>query len=109
MAKLMKEDIVALIASDAGIAKKDAEVILNSTFEIIGQCLMKGYDVNIPKFGKFKLKYVKPKPERTGMLNPFKSEIGTLKAIEEHNTFKFSPSKYLKDQLKEETLGNAFK
>lgn len=86
------KDLAGVVAEQARLTKKNAEVAINATFVAIGEALVAGEEVRIPGFGTF---VVKERAARTG-LNPStreKIEIKEFKAVG------FKASKNLKDSL----------
>lgn len=109
MNRIVKDDLVTLLADANNITLKDAHKFLDSVFEIMEECFLKGYEININKFGMFKIEYQKPRSERLGVVDPRIGEKGIIPPTEEYNKLRFATSKALKAKLREETLGNAFK
>ena len=70
-----KKQLIAEIAQASGITHRDAEKMLNTTFDVITGELMAGNDVKLSGFGKF---YVKTIPSRKGVCPigniPYESE-----------------------------------
>ena len=61
-----KTELIAAVAVKTGLTKKDAERVINATFETVTASLTKGDKVAISGFGNFE---VKAREARTG-LNP---------------------------------------
>lgn len=59
-----------------GMSIKDAEAFIKATFECIAENMEAGHEINIPAFGKFR---VKDKPERQAR-NPKTGETMTVAA-----------------------------
>ena len=51
-----KTELIAAVAQNAGLTKKDAERVVNATIETITESLVKGDKVNISGFGIFEIK-----------------------------------------------------
>lgn len=51
-----KTELIAAIAEKAGITKKDAEQLLNTTFEVISDAMAQGDKVQVAGFGAFEVK-----------------------------------------------------
>jgi len=51
-----KTELIAVIAEKAGLTKKDAEKVLNTTFEAIADAMAQGDKVQIAGFGSFESK-----------------------------------------------------
>ena len=79
-----------LAASDDKITKAQAKQLVDAVLEAMRAALVSGEEVNLPGFGKFK---VKDKPARTGR-NPATGEAIQIAA---KRAPKFSPAKALKD------------
>ena len=56
-----KTELIAAVAAKTGLTKKDAEGVINATFDSITESLVKGEKVQIVGFGSFE---VKARPER---------------------------------------------
>ena len=85
-----KSDLIAAIAEKAGLTKKDAERVLNATFQTITDSLKKGDKVSISGFGIFE---VKAREARVGRNPRTKEEI----QIPATRLPAFKASKTLKD------------
>ena len=90
-----KTELIAMVAEKSGIAKKDAERVVNATFETITAQLKKGEKVQLSGFGSFE---VKEREARVGR-NP-----RTLEAIQipASKAPTFKPSATLKDLVGKE-------
>ncbi len=87
-----KSELIAAVAQRAGVTKKDAERVVNATFETIAAELTAGEKVQLAGFGSFE---VKAREARVGR-NPRTKEaveIPTSKAPV------FKPSKNLKEAI----------
>ena len=51
-----KTELIAAVAQNAGLTKKDAERVVNATFETITASLAKGDKVAVSGFGNFEVK-----------------------------------------------------
>ena len=71
-----KAELIAAAAEKAGLSKKDAEKVVNATFEAITEALVAGEKVSLVGFGSFD---VKNRAERTGR-NPMTREEITIPA-----------------------------
>lgn len=87
-----KAQLVAAMAENAGMTKKDAEKALAAFEEVVTTSLQKGEKIQLVGFGTFE---VASRPARTG-INPQTKESITIKAS---NTPKFKPGKALKDAV----------
>lgn len=87
-----KAQLVAAMAENAGMTKKDAEKALASFEEVVTTALQKGEKIQLVGFGTFE---VVARPSRTG-INPQTKESITIQAS---NTPKFKPGKALKDAV----------
>lgn len=88
-----KAELIDAIAESANLTKKDAKAALESTLEIIGNCLKSGDSVQLIGFGTFK---VNSRKARTGR-NPKTGEEIEIPAT---NAPAFVAGKALKDLLR---------
>lgn len=87
-----KTELIAAVASKAGLTKKDAERVVNATLETITESMVKGDKVNISGFGIFE---VKNREARVGR-NPRTKETIQIPAAK---LPAFKASKTLKDAV----------
>ena len=87
-----KSELISVVAEKSGITKKDAERVVNATFETITAELVKSEKVQISGFGVFE---VKGRQARVGR-NPRTKEAVQIPASK---TPVFKPSKNLKDMV----------
>ena len=87
-----KTELIAVVAEKSGIAKKDAERVVNATFETITAELIKGEKVQLSGFGIFE---VKEREARVGR-NPRTKEAIQIPASKAPA---FKASKTLKDMV----------
>ena len=87
-----KAQLVAAMAENAGMTKKDAEKALAAFEDVVTTSLQKGEKIQLVGFGTFE---VVNRPARTG-INPQTKESITIEAS---NTPKFKPGKALKDAV----------
>ena len=80
------------IAADPNLTKSQAKTIIDGVFTALTGAAVRGEEVAIPGFGKFK---VQAKPARKGR-NP---ATGATIEIAASKKFAFSPAKQLKDAL----------
>ncbi|MGA0600278.1 HU family DNA-binding protein [Caulobacter sp. KR2-114] len=86
-------DIVDQLASNnAGLTKAQAKTLVDSVFAHIRDAAVKGEEVSLPGFGKFK---VQNKPARTAR-NP---RTGETMQVAASRKVSFQPAKALKDAL----------
>lgn len=85
-------EMIANVSERLGIAKVDAKIVVEGVFESIAAELVKGGEVAVANFGKFKVKDV---PARTGR-NP---ATGAEIQIAASRKASFAPAKPLKDRL----------
>jgi DNA-binding protein HU-beta len=86
-------DLVTYVADQDGkITKTQAKTLVDSVFAAITSAAVKGEEVSLPGFGKFK---VQNKPARTGR-NP---STGAAIQIAASKKLVFQPAKALKDTL----------
>ena len=87
-----KSDLVARIASDAGISKSAAEKALNAVTGGITDALKKGDSVTLVGFGTFQVSHRSAREGR----NP---QTGATIQIPARNVPRFKPGKGLKDAV----------
>ena len=87
-----KTELIAIIAENAGLTKKDAERVMNATIDAITASLVKGEKVQISGFGTFE---IKDREARFGR-NPHTKEAIDIPATRVPS---FKPSKALKDTV----------
>jgi DNA-binding protein HU-beta len=85
-------DLIDHVASEAGVEKSVAKKAVEAVFAGIVDAAKKGEEVNLPGFGKFK---VKDSPARQGR-NPATGETIEIAASRKLG---FSPAKQVKDTL----------
>ena len=69
---MTKVELIAAVAADAGLSKKDAEKAVNSAVNAITEALKNGEKVSLVGFGTFE---VRERPERKGRNPQTKQEI----------------------------------
>lgn len=89
-----KTELVAAIAEQADISKKDAEAALKAFADVVSTALKNGDKVQMVGFGTFE---VSERAAREG-INPRTKEAISIKACK---TPKFKPGKALKDMVNE--------
>lgn len=87
-----KTELVAAIADEAGLSKKDAEKALKAFTDVVTEELKKGEKVQLVGFGTFE---VSERAERTGR-NP---QTGKEMVIPASKAPKFKAGKALKDMI----------
>ena len=87
-----KTELIAAVAENAGLTKKDAERVLNAAIDTITISLVKGEKVQISGFGTFE---IKDREARIGR-NPHTKEAIDIPATRVPT---FKPSKALKDNV----------
>ena len=87
-----KTELIAAVAEKTGLTKKDAERVVNATFETISQNLAAGNKVQVSGFGNFE---VKAREARVGR-NPRTKETIQIPAT---RLPAFKASKALKDSV----------
>ena len=87
-----KTELIAAVAEKTGLTKKDAERVINATFETVTASLVKGDKVQISGFGIFE---VKAREARIGR-NPRTKESIQIPATK---LPAFKASKTLKDSV----------
>lgn len=86
------KELAKQISGQHGTTEKQARELLDAALEAIAQAAARGEEVNLPGFGKFK---VKESPERSGR-NPASGEAITIAASKK---LTFAAAKALKDRL----------
>ena len=87
-----KTELIAAAAEQAGMTKKDTEMVLNAALDAIAAALAKNDKVQVSGFGIFE---VKEREARTGR-NP---QTGEAMEIAASRTPSFKASKTLKDAI----------
>ena len=87
-----KTELIAAVAEEAEISKKDAEKAVKAFTDAVAEELAKGGKVQLVGFGNFE---VSERPAREGR-NPRTGETMTIAASK---TPKFKPGKALKDEI----------
>ena len=87
-----KTELIAAIAEKSGASKKDAEKVVNATFQVITDTLAKGDKVALVGFGSFE---VRERAARTGR-NP---QTGAEMKIAAAKVPTFKAGKALKDLI----------
>lgn len=87
-----KTELLNVVIAETNVAKKDAEAVVNATFEAITEALKSGDKVQLIGFGTFE---VKESAQREGR-NPQTGETITIPACKKPA---FSASKALKDAV----------
>lgn len=85
-------DLAKGVAAKHGVTKKQAREVMSGLLDGIAEAAVKGEEVSLPGFGKFK---VKDTPERSGR-NPSTGEAIMIAASKK---LTFTPAKALKDRL----------
>ena len=88
-----KTDLIAKVAKDAKLTKKDAEAAVNATFDAIKGALKKGDKVQLVGFGTFEVRKRAAKQGR----NP---QTGAAIKIKASKVPAFKAGKALKDAVK---------
>ena len=89
---MTKVELIAKVAADADMTKKEAEKSLNAALAAVAGALQEGEKVALSGFGTFE---VKERAEHTG-INPRTKETITIAAS---HTVAFKAAKALKDSL----------
>lgn len=89
---MTKTDLIAQVAANTDMSKKDAERAVNAAFEALTGALANGEKIAISGFGSFE---VRERAERQG-INPRTREPITIAAS---RSIVFKPGKSLKDTL----------
>lgn len=89
---MTKTDLIAQVAANTEMSKKNAELAVNAAFDALGKALAEGEKVSIAGFGIFE---VRERAARQG-INPRTRETITIEAS---RNVAFKPAKALKDSL----------
>ena len=89
---MTKTDLIAQVAANTEMSKKDAERAVSAMFEALGKAMAEGEKITISGFGTFE---VRERAERQG-INPRTREPITIAASK---SIVFKPGKALKDTL----------
>ena len=89
---MTKSELITLVAERTGVAKKDAERVVNATFETIAAQLIQGEKVQLSGFGTFETHH---RQARTGR-NPV---TGESIQIAPTRAPAFKPGKTLKESV----------
>lgn len=85
-------DLVEIVAVEADLSNADTRKVIDAVVEAMTQAAIRGEEVTLPNFGKFKVKDV---PAREGR-NP---ATGAAIQIAASRKLGFTPAKALKDAL----------
>jgi integration host factor subunit alpha len=89
---MTKADIIERVYEKVGFSKKESSELVEIVFETMKKTLEQGEKVKISGFGKFEVRYKRPRRGRNPQTN---DEI----VIEERNVLSFKPSQVLKNAL----------
>ncbi|MFZ9889802.1 MAG: integration host factor subunit alpha [Myxococcota bacterium] len=89
---MTKADLVESVYEKVGFSKKESTELVEVVFETMKHTLERGEKVKISGFGKFEVRYKRPRRGRNPQTN---DEI----VIEERNVLSFKPSQVLKGAL----------
>lgn len=89
---MTKADIIESVYEKVGFSKKESSELVEVVFETMKSTLERGEKVKISGFGKFEVRYKRPRRGRNPQTN---DEI----VIEERNVLSFKPSQVLKNAL----------
>lgn len=90
---MTKQDLIKYMMTELGYSRRDSMALIDKTFQIIKDSLLKGESVRITNFGNF---VVREKGERIGRNPKTKEEYVIKKRI----TIVFKPSTNLRKELK---------
>jgi integration host factor subunit alpha len=96
---MTKADIIEGVYEKVGFSKKESSELVEIVFETMKSTLERGEKVKISGFGKFEVRYKRPRRGRNPQTN---DEI----IIEERNVLSFKPSQVLKNALAPESAGD---
>lgn len=89
---MTKADIIESVYEKVGFSKKESSELVEMVFETVKRTLEQGDKVKISGFGKFEVRYKRPRRGRNPQTN---DEI----VISERNVLSFKPSQVLKAAL----------
>ena len=89
---MTKTDLIAQVAANTEMSKKNAELAVNAAFDALANALTEGEKISISGFGTFE---VRERAERQG-INPRTREPITIAAS---RSIVFKPGKALTDSL----------
>lgn len=89
---MTKADLIESVYEKVGFSKKESSEVVETVFETMKRTLEKGERVKISGFGKFEVRYKRPRRGRNPQTN---DEI----VITERNVLSFKPSQVLKAAL----------
>ena len=90
---MTKVELIAAVAANAGLTKKDADKAVSATLDVITETLQKGEKVSLVGFGTFEVRERKERQGRNPQTRePMTSPASKLPA--------FSAGKALKDAVK---------
>jgi len=92
-----KEILVDTVAGKTGMAKKDVEMVIDNTVDVITDALHQDRKVTIASFGTFKVTH---RAAREG-INPQTKERITIPPV---NTPKFTAGKRLKESVRSQAV-----
>lgn len=96
-----KSEILAAIAEEAGLTKKQVQAVFDSMSGLIQKELTKGPEVfTVPGLIKIKVQHKPAQPARKGVPNPFRpGELMDVAAKPASKKVKATPLKALKDMV----------
>ena len=89
-----KSELIAQVVLKTGLTKRQAEQAVNAALDTVAQSLQQGEKVQLSGFGTFEVRARQPRVGR----NPYTGEAVHIPAALQPV---FTPSKLLKDQVKE--------
>ena len=108
MERIKRQQIVNIASAKTGLSQKETIEVFNAIFEAVEECIMAGYEVKLGDIGNIRIKKVKSKPERMGVINMHTGEKGMLPPVAEYNGVVFKINSRIRKALKAKTLGNIF-
>ncbi len=95
---MTKKELAEVIHTRIGLSMRESTEIVEFFFETVKDKLGDGESIKIPKFGTFRIQRRKPRKGR----NP---ATGETIEITERSAIVFKPSRFLRDALNKEPLG----
>ena len=80
-----KKELISKVARDSDYTKWETTELLGKAFDVIIECVKQGEEINVNGFGRFRLKYHKPRI----VVNP---KNGLKSISEDKATVEFVPS-----------------
>lgn len=107
--KLLREDLVRLIAQDCGVSQEKIKKVIDSYEKVVRDALLEGYFVSVRGIGTLNNK---PRPATTIKVNNLVDRNGNpitnMNLKKEHNIPRMTFTKVFYTEMAEKTNGNPF-